>query len=96
MVQTVQVQLLVCVIMLPLSLPSFLPSCRPVDEGQMGQMSDDSIRGEKVKPSTQFWLIVFACAESIYCCFLADEQHKNLALSGCSCHIGNVCRNSCV
>lgn len=37
----------VCVITLPLSLPSFLPSCRPVDEGQMGQMSDDSIRREK-------------------------------------------------
>lgn len=78
------------------SRASFLPSCRPVDEGQMGQMSDDSIRGERVKPSAQFWLIVSACAESIYCCFLADEPHKDVTLSGCRRHTRNVCWSSCV
>lgn len=73
-----------CVITLPLSLPSFLPSCRPGDEGQMGQMSDDSIRGEKVKASTLFRLTVFACAESIYCFFFKLRNSTRVQ------HLGDV------
>lgn len=68
------------VIVLPLSLPSFLPSFLPAvlfDGGQMGQMSDDSIRGRKSKTVHTVSADGFCLrAKAFTAAFLAGEQNK--------------------